>query len=251
MTRLVGIKPVVAGDDLVDILIKSLKRSHIRLKNGDVLVVTQKIVSKSEGRLVNLSTVKVTDEARLVAAEVEKRPELVQLILEESNEVLRKRPGTIIVETRSGFVCANAGIDHSNVKGDWGDPEDWVLLLPKDADASAERIREGIEAVTGKKVGVLIIDSVGRAWRNGTIGMAIGLSGLPSLVDLRGVDDLYNYKLRVTVVAAADGLASAASLMMGEAAEGTPVVHVRGFPYPSGDGSARQLVRSKSQDLFR
>ncbi len=251
MTRLVGVKPVTAGDDLVDILINSLKKSQIRLKNGDVLVVTQKIVSKSEGRLVNLSTVKVTDEARLVAAEVEKRPELVQLILEESNEVLRKRPGTIIVETRSGFVCANAGIDHSNVKGDWGDPEDWVLLLPKDADASAERIREGIEAVTGKKVGVLIIDSVGRAWRNGTIGMAIGLSGLPSLVDLRGVDDLYNYKLRVTVVAAADGLAAAASLMMGEAAEGTPVVHVRGFPYPSGDGSARQLVRSKSQDLFR
>ncbi len=251
MTRLVGVKPVTAGDNLVDILINSLKKSHIRLKNGDVLVVTQKIVSKSEGRLVNLSTVKVTDEARLVAAEVEKRPELVQLILEESNEVLRKRPGTIIVETRSGFVCANAGIDHSNVKGDWGDPEDWVLLLPKDADASAERIRKGIEEVAGKKVGVLIIDSVGRAWRNGTIGMAIGLSGLPSLVDLRGVDDLYNYKLRVTVVAAADGLAAAASLMMGEAAEGTPVVHVRGFPYPSGDGSARQLVRSKSQDLFR
>lgn len=251
MTRLVGVKPVTAGDNLVDILINSLKKSHIRLKNGDVLVVTQKIVSKSEGRLVNLSTVKVTDEARLVAAEVEKRPELVQLILEESNEVLRKRPGTIIVETMSGFICANAGIDHSNVKGDWGDPEDWVLLLPKDADASAERIREGIEAVTGKKVGVLIIDSVGRAWRNGTIGMAIGLSGLPSLVDLRGVDDLYNYKLRVTVVAAADGLAAAASLMMGEAAEGTPVVHVRGFPYPNGDGSARQLVRSKSQDLFR
>lgn len=251
MTRLVGVKPVTAGDNLVDILINSLKKSHIRLKNGDVLVVTQKIVSKSEGRLVNLSTVKVTDEARLVAAEVEKRPELVQLILEESNEVLRKKPGTIIVETRSGFVCANAGIDHSNVKGDWGDPEDWVLLLPKDADASAERIRKGIEEVAGKKVGVLIIDSVGRAWRNGTIGMAIGLSGLPSLVDLRGVDDLYNYKLRVTVVAAADGLAAAASLMMGEAAEGTPVVHVRGFPYPSGDGSARQLVRSKSQDLFR
>jgi len=173
------------------------------------------------------------------------------LILEESIEVLRKRPGTIIVETRSCFVCANAGIDLSNVKGDWGDPEDWVLLLPKDADASAERIRKGIEEVAGKKVGVLIIDSVGRAWRNGTIGMAIGLSGLPSLVDLRGVDDLYNYKLRVTVVAAADGLAAAASLMMGEAAEGTPVVHVRGFPYPSGDGSARQLVRSKSQDLFR
>ena len=171
--------------------------------------------------------------------------------MQESNEVLRTRPGTIIVEHKSGFVCANAGIDHSNVKGNWGEPEDWVLLLPENADDSAVRIRNGIEAITSKKIGVMIIDSHGRAWRMGTIGMTIGLAGVPALVDLRGQPDLYDYKLRVTVVAAADELAAGASLLMGQAAEGTPVVHVRGFPYALRESTSQELVRSKSHDMFR
>jgi coenzyme F420-0:L-glutamate ligase/coenzyme F420-1:gamma-L-glutamate ligase len=155
------------------------------------------------------------------------------------------------VEHKSGFVCANAGIDHSNVHGEWGAAEDWVLLLPEDANSSADQIRKGLKEFFGKNVGILIIDSHGRAWRLGTIGMTIGLSGLPALVDMRGVEDLFNYKLRVTVIAAADELAAAASLMMGQAAEGTPVVHVRGFPYALQNGSAKDLVRPKGLDLFR
>jgi coenzyme F420-0:L-glutamate ligase/coenzyme F420-1:gamma-L-glutamate ligase len=251
LTRLKGIKQIIPGDDLVDVIFKALRETRITLKDGDILVLAQKIVSKSEGRLVNLTNVIPTERAREIATEVDKRPELIQLILDESNEVLRKRPGTIIVEHKSGFVCANAGIDHSNVQGDWGEAEDWVLLLPEDANASAEKIQMRLKAKFGKSIGVLIIDSHGRAWRLGTIGMTIGLSGLPALVDMRGVEDLFNYKLQITVVAAADELAAAASLMMGQAAEGTPIVHVRGFPYALQNGSAKDLVRPKGLDLFR
>jgi coenzyme F420-0:L-glutamate ligase/coenzyme F420-1:gamma-L-glutamate ligase len=251
LTRLKGIKQIIPGDDLVDVIFKALRETRITLKDGDILVLAQKIVSKSEGRLVNLTNVIPTERAREIAKEVDKRPELIQLILDESNEVLRKRPGTIIVELKSGFVCANAGIDHSNVQGDWGEAEDWVLLLPEDANASAEKIQMRLKAKFGKSIGVLIIDSHGRAWRLGTIGMTIGLSGLPALVDMRGVEDLFKYKLQITVVAAADELAAAASLMMGQAAEGTPIVHVRGFPYALQNGSAKDLVRPKGLDLFR
>jgi coenzyme F420-0:L-glutamate ligase/coenzyme F420-1:gamma-L-glutamate ligase len=251
LTRLKGIKQIIPGDDLVDVIFKALRETRITLKDGDILVLAQKIVSKSEGRLVNLTNVIPTERAREIAKEVDKRPELIQLILDESNEVLRKRPGTIIVELKSGFVCANAGIDHSNVQGDWGEGEDWVLLLPEDANASAEKIQMRLKAKFGKSIGVLIIDSHGRAWRLGTIGMTIGLSGLPALVDMRGVEDLFKYKLQITVVAAADELAAAASLMMGQAAEGTPIVHVRGFPYALQNGSAKDLVRPKGLDLFR
>ncbi len=251
LTRVLGIKHIVEGDDLGMILMKALGDNQIRLEDGDILVLAQKIVSKAEGRLVNLTTVKPSQKAIRIASEVEKRPELIELILQESNEVLRTRPGTIIVEHKSGFVCANAGIDHSNVQGTWGNPEDWVLLLPVDANKSADSIRNYIETISDAHVGVMIIDSYGRAWRMGTIGMAIGLSGIPALVDLRGKPDLYDYKLRVTVVAAADELAAAASLMMGQADEGTPVVHARGFPYTLRESNASELVRSKSYDMFR
>ena len=251
LTRLQGIKQIQTGDDLVKEIARSLSLSNLRLVDGDILVIAQKVISKSEGRMVNLTSVKPSAEAQDIAIEVDKRPELIQLILDESNEVLRTRIGTIIVEHKSGFVCANAGIDHSNVCGPWGNAEDWVLLLPEDANASAERIRNGLEGQFGVRIGVLIIDSHGRAWRNGTIGMSIGLSGLPALIDMRGIEDLYQYKLRVTVVAAADELAAAASLMMGQAAEGTPIIHVRGFPYELTEDDARDLVRPKQLDLFR
>jgi coenzyme F420-0:L-glutamate ligase/coenzyme F420-1:gamma-L-glutamate ligase len=155
------------------------------------------------------------------------------------------------VEHRLGFVCANAGIDHSNVAGVGDEAEEWVLLLPAEPDRSADRLRDELRSKTGKRTGVLIIDSHGRAWRNGTVGAAIGISGLPGLQDLRGRPDLFGYTLQVTQVGVADELAAAASLVMGQAAEGTPVVHVRGFPYPLREGSLKELIRPREQDLFR
>jgi coenzyme F420-0:L-glutamate ligase/coenzyme F420-1:gamma-L-glutamate ligase len=242
---------IAAGDDLPALIMKALAQDGMTVDDGDIFVVAQKIVSKSEGRLVNLSTVTAGPRALELAAKIGKRPELVQLILEESNEVLRTRTGTIIVEHKSGFVCANAGIDHSNVRGPWGSPEDWVLLLPEDADHSAQVLREGLQRLSGKQIGVLIIDSHGRAWRNGIVGISIGLAGMPALVDMRGKPDRFDYSLRVTVIAAADELAAGASLMMGQAAEGTPVVLARGFPYELAEDQAARLVREKKYDMFR
>lgn len=251
LTSLSGFPLVEPGDDLAVFILEALQRALITLQDGDILVLAQKIVSKAEGRLVNLGDVTAGSEASELARQVEKDPRMVELILRESHCVLRTRPGTIIVEHRLGFVCANAGIDHSNVLGEGKDEEEWVLLLPENPDASARRLRERLEAASGVKLGVMIIDSHGRAWRLGTVGVAIGLSGLPGLVDLRGQADLFGYTLRITQVGAADELAAAASLVMGQAAEGTPVVHVRGFPYPLREGSIKELLRPKEQDLFR
>jgi len=250
-TTLQGIPQIVPGDDLSNIILDACNTNEIDIENGDVFVLAQKIVSKAENRLVNLSTVRPTEKAIEMAAYLQKRPELVQLILDESNEVLRTRPGTIIVEHKSGFVCANAGIDHSNVIGSWGEPQDWVLLLPEDSDRSAQRILYELQDKTGNELGVLIIDSHGRAWRNGIVGVCIGVSGIPALVDMRGQKDMYDYALRVTTIAAADELAAGASLMMGQANEGTPVVHVRGFPYGLHESSSRELIRERKNDLFR
>ncbi len=236
------------GDDLAALILEAMQRADLQLETGDIFVLAQKIVSKTEGRKVNLATVAPSPRARDLAAQIEKDPRLIELILQESNgEVLRTRPGLIVVEHRLGFVCANAGIDHSNVAGD----DEWVLLLPENPDASAERLRAQWESTTGTQIGVMIIDSHGRAWRNGTVGVAIGISGLPGVVDLRGQADLNGRILQVTQVGAADELAAAASLVMGQAAEGTPVVHVRGFPYPLRGGSLRELIRPKEMDLFR
>ena len=246
-----GIPQIQEGDKLAEIIFQAVQESELNFEDGDVIVLAQKIVSKAEGRLVNLTTVSPSAEAVELAGFLDKRPELVELILRESSEVLRTRPGTIIVQHKSGFVCANAGIDHSNVKGSWGEDADWVLLLPEDSDQSASQIRQALEQKTGKKLAVLIIDSHGRAWRNGVLGTAIGLSGLPGLVDLRGVEDMNAYKLRVTTIGAADELAAAASLMMGQANEGTPVVLARGFPYSLREGSVKELFRNKDKDLFR
>lgn len=251
LTALPGIPLIRPGDDLPAILAAALSRAGIRLEDGDVLVLAQKIVSKAEGRLINLTQVTPSPRAVDLAGQVEKDPRFVELVLQESRDVLRARPGALIVEHKLGFISANAGIDHSNVAGLWGNPEDWVLLLPEDADASAERIRLGLVGGSALKLGVLIIDSHGRAWRNGVIGTTIGLAGLPALVDLRGVPDLFGYRLRITQVAAADELAAGASLLMGQAAESTPAVHVRGFPYPLREGHLSELIRSKATDLFR
>jgi len=250
-TPLQQIPLVCPGDNLADLLLSSLQTARINLEDGDILVVAQKIVSKAEGRLVNLCTITPSKEAVELAKRSDKDPRLVELIIRESREVLRVRPGTIIVEHKLGFICASAGIDHSNVLGKDGNPDDWVLLLPEDPDRSALEIRRNIKVATGSRIGVLIIDSHGRAWRIGTIGMAIGISGIPGVVDKRGWKDLFGYRLKITIVAAADELAAAASLVMGEAAEGNPAVHVRGFPYQLRESSLKELIRNKENDLFR
>ncbi len=251
LTPLAGIPLIEPGDSLDEIILRSLETSNITLHYGDILVLAQKIVSKSEDRLVNLQTVQPSPRALELENITEKDPRLLELILQESKCVVRVRPGLIIVEHRLGFICANAGIDHSNVKGSWGEPEDWVLLLPKDPDSSALHIREKLETKTKVKIGTMIIDSHGRAWRMGTVGVCIGISGLPGLADLRGQKDLFDYKLRVTEVGVADELAAAASLVMGQVAEGTPVVHVRGFPYSLREARLSEMIRPKERDLFR
>ncbi len=251
LSAVAGIPLIHEGDDLAEIIFQAAMDCDLTFEDDDVLVLAQKIVSKAEGRLVNLSSVTPSVEAVELSTFLDKRPELVELILRESSEVLRTRPGTIIVQHKAGFVCANAGIDHSNVKGPWGEENDWVLLLPEDSDQSAGRIRKQLEEKTGKRLAVLIIDSHGRAWRNGVVGTAIGLSGMPGLVDMRGTEDMNGYKMRVTTIAAADELGAAASLLMGQTSEGTPVVHARGFPYPLREGCVAELIRDKEKDLFR
>jgi len=263
LTSLSGIPLIRQGDNLADIVVRTLSENKITLQENDILVFAQKIISKAEGRRINLVTVTPSTRAIELAAQTEKDPRLVELILQESREVLRTRPGAIIVEHKLGFVCANAGIDHSNVDSPFplgegsgvrvtgNSLDEWVLLLPAEPDRSAETIRQEILSRTGKRIGILIIDSHGRAWRNGTVGVAIGIAGMPGLQDLRGQPDLFGFTLRITQVGVADELAAAASLIMGQAAEGTPVVHVRGFPYPLREGSLKELIRPKEQDLFR
>ncbi|MBN2677820.1 MAG: coenzyme F420-0:L-glutamate ligase [Anaerolineaceae bacterium] len=244
--------PLVSpGDDIAQQIITALENMQLGIKAGDILVIAQKIISKSENRLVNLKDVVAGTQAHKIALSCDKDPRLVELILSESNAVIRTKPGTIIVEHRLGFLCANAGIDHSNVKARNGDSNEWFLLLPVDPDHSAQKIREKLEIFYKCTLGVLIIDSHGRAWRNGIVGTSIGVAGLPGLVDMRGKKDIFGYSLRITTIAAADELAAAASLMMGQAGEGIPVIHVRGFPYKLRNGSIKELIRRKEKDLFR
>jgi coenzyme F420-0:L-glutamate ligase/coenzyme F420-1:gamma-L-glutamate ligase len=241
-----GVPRVVAGDDPATIALAALEGTNEGLRDGDVLVFAQKIISKAEGRSVDLADISPSANALSLAGETGKDSRLVELILRESSEVVRYRPGLLIVVHRLGFVLANAGIDHSNV-----DVDGQVLLLPLDPDASAARIRSKVRTRAGVDIGVLIIDSLGRAWRMGTIGTAIGISGLPGLIDMRGRPDLYGRPLESTEIGFADELAAAASLMMGQADEGTPIVLARGVPYGRRDGTTRELLRPKERDLFR
>lgn len=245
LTGLAGVPPVAPGDDLAALAVDAARASGVSFEDGDALVVAQKIVSKSEGRLVSLDAVSPGPRARDLAAEVDKDPRLVELVLSESRSVLRCRPGLLIVVHRSGAILANAGIDASNVA------DGAVLLWPEDADASAARLREAFRQRPGVDVAVVVNDSVGRPWRMGTVGLAIGVSGMPGLVDLRGRRDLYGRPLQVSEVALADELAAAASLAMGQADEGRPMVLARGVPYSRREGSAAELPRPAEQDLFR
>ncbi len=243
-----GLPPVKPGDDLAALVLAALDRQRLVLRTGDVLVVAQKIVSKAEGRLVDLASVVPSQRAQDLALAVAKDARLVELILRESVRVVRHRLNVLIVEHRLGFVMANAGIDQSNV--DHAGAE-MALLLPENPDASAEALRTEFAARCGASVGLVINDSFGRPWRRGAVGVAIGCAGVAAVRDLRGAPDLFGRKLRVTDVGVADEIASAASMVMGQAGEGLPVVLVRGLADTGLALPAKALVRSPQEDLFR
>jgi coenzyme F420-0:L-glutamate ligase/coenzyme F420-1:gamma-L-glutamate ligase len=239
---------VQPGDDLAALIITALDRAGRALTDRDVLVVAQKVVSKAEGRVVDLASVTPSARAIALGAEVGKDPRLVEVILAESTHVVRSRPNLIIVQHRLGFVMANAGVDQSNVAP--ADGVHRVLLLPENPDASAERLRARLATHYGARLGVVVSDSFGRAWRRGTCGIAIGAAGLPSLIDLRGSPDLFGRTLEVSIIGFADEIAAAASLLQGQAAEARPVVLVRGLTWTAPDSPATELVRPPAEDLF-
>jgi coenzyme F420-0:L-glutamate ligase/coenzyme F420-1:gamma-L-glutamate ligase len=244
-----GVKLVEPGDDLGTIVVAAFAANGVTPQDGDVLVVAQKIVSKAEGRYVNVAAVQPSERAIALAAEVDKDPRFVEIVLSESKRVVRHRPGLLIVEHRLGFVMANAGIDHSNVPTE--DGVERVLLLPEDPDGSAGALREYLAGVFGTRIAVIISDSFGRAWRKGTVGVALGAAGLPSLIDLRGHPDLFGRELLVTETGFADEIAAAAGLLMGQADEGVPIVLVRGLGWSAPEMPAAALIRPAEHDLFR
>ena len=232
-----GLPEIQEGDDLA-----ALIADRAELQEGDVLVVAQKVVSKAEGRVVRLADVEPSDEARRLAGDED--PRLLEVILRESKRIVRTRPPLVIAETRHGFVCASAGVDASNAP----EPET-VVLLPDDPDASASRLRERLRELTGAEIGVIVSDSFGRPWRQGTTDVAIGVSGVRPLLDLKGERDAAGYELHATVIAVADELAAAAELVLGKTS-GIPAAVIRGAAF-AGEGSARDLVMPAERDLFR
>lgn len=250
ITALPGIPLVHPGDDLSRLIIEALGRAAVTLRAGDALVIAQKVVSKAEGRYAALASVEPGPEANRLAEKTGKDARLVELILSESDRVVRHRPGLLIVQHRHGYVLANAGIDASNVEPDSTQGER-VLLLPEDPDRSCREIRDRLQAASGVAPTVIINDSLGRAWRRGTVGTALGAAGLTTLLDLRGATDLFGRALQVSQVGLADELAAAASLVQGEAAEGTPVALIRGLVPDATDQQAADLIRDEDEDLFR
>ncbi len=243
-----GLPDFKPGDDLARHIVDAMRAAQMTFAVGDVLVVAQKVVSKCEGAQIDLVDVEAGPQALELAATTGKDARLCQLILDDASEVLRSRPGLVIVANKAGHVMANAGIDRSNL-GEESD--DVVLRLPSDSDRSARELRQRIAELTGVEIGVVINDSWGRAWRNGTVGHAVGAAGFPAFWDRRGEEDMYGRALKVTQIGLADEIAAAASLVMGAAAERQPVIVVRGLCLPEGDGTAGDLVRERSMDLFR
>lgn len=249
LTPLTGMPAVREGDDVSRLVGDAIEAADIAPAEFDVVVVTQKIVSKAEGRRVRLSDVEPSPRALELAASLDKDARMIEVVLGESNAIVAHGHGVLIAEHRSGHVMANAGVDRSNV-GRPGDDEE-VLLLPCDPDASAAALHRALEARFGCRLAMIVSDSAGRAWRHGVAGIAIGAAGLPSLVDLRGAPDLFDVPLKVTLAGFADQIASAANLVAGEAAEGVPAVHVRGLAWDAAPAPARALVRDRESDLFR
>ncbi|MEN6329090.1 MAG: coenzyme F420-0:L-glutamate ligase [Methanobacteriaceae archaeon] len=244
-----GIPLLKEGDDLGEIILESLDNMDLSIENGDILVIAETAVAKIEGNTIELDSVNPSEEALKIAHATGKDPKLVEVILSESEEIIKVGPNFIISETKQGFICANAGIDESNIELGLAKP------IPSDPDASASRIRNKIESSTGKKVVVVISDTQGRAFREGAIGVAIGISGMEPLWDRRGETDLYGRELQTTTIAVADELASAASIVMGQAHEGLPVVLIQGVNYfeslQSDYSEAKSLIRPKKYDVFR
>jgi coenzyme F420-0:L-glutamate ligase / coenzyme F420-1:gamma-L-glutamate ligase len=244
-----GIPLINPEDDLAMIIWTAINNSDTQLDDGDIIVIAQKVVSKAENRIVDLDTVIPGKKALSIAKKADKDPRQVELILRESNEIVRCKEGVIIVEHRSGIVLANAGIDHSNVGA--GDGKELVTLLPEDANLSAANLLAHFENLTKKKLAVIINDSVGRAWRLGTLGVAIGCAGILALKDLRGEKDLFDQELRVSETADADALACAACILMGEADDASPAVIISGFDPGEGRQNTDTLLRDKEDDMFR
>jgi coenzyme F420-0:L-glutamate ligase/coenzyme F420-1:gamma-L-glutamate ligase len=240
-----GLPEIREGDDLTRLFLDALEAKNLVLEDGDAIVFTSKIISKSEGRIVDLADVRVSGEAERVAHEMDKEPQIVQLIFEEAKEIVRMRAKHIIVETRHGFVCANAGVDQSNVE------VGKAVLLPKDPQKSAYKLKEEIEARTGKRISILISDSFGRAFRDGVAGICVGVSGIPALLDRRGEEDRFGKIARITKEAVADEICAAANLVMGEFCEGIPIVLVRGLALERCEGEIQELLFKREADLFR
>ncbi|MEM9356027.1 MAG: coenzyme F420-0:L-glutamate ligase [Pseudomonadota bacterium] len=240
---------VQRGDDVAALIIAAVERAEARLDTHDVVIIAQKIVSKAEGRLFILDDVEVSAEAAKLAQETEKDPRVVELILRESKRIVRSRPGLIIAEHRLGFIMANAGIDMSNTGGPSG--KECALLLPLDSDLSASAIKSKLDQHFGAEVGVVINDSFGRPWRHGTMGVAIGAAGLPSIIDLRGEPDLDGRELLVSISGFADEIAAGASLLMGQGNEGRPVVIAKGLHWQAPETPVADMIRPAEGDLFR
>ncbi len=234
------------GDDVGTRICDTSRQSDFTFHNGDILVIAQTIVSRAEGQIIDLSTITPSPKANELADKLGKRPELVEVILQASKKVVRAEQGHLIVETHHGFVCANAGVDSSNVPD-----SNYVTLLPEDPDDSAEKIRLTIETQLGADVAIIISDTHGRPFREGAINVAIGVAGFIPVKSYIGMTDLFGYELRTTKVAIADELASAAELLMGESDEGNAVIVIRGYHFEKGEGSSKMLIREEERDLFR
>ncbi|MCK4476343.1 MAG: coenzyme F420-0:L-glutamate ligase [Methanophagales archaeon] len=236
---------VKEGDDLTDLFFKALEEKREKLEDGDAIVFTSKIISKSEGRVVDLSGVKIGSDAERIAKETDKDPRIVQLILNETKEIVRTEKNIILVETKHGFVCANAGVDESNVE------EGKAVLLPEDPQRSASRLKKEIEERSGEEISVLISDSFGRAFRDGVTGICIGVSGITALLDRRGEEDRFGKIARITKEAVADEICAAANLVIGEFKEGIPIAIVRGLKLKRSEGDIKEVLFNREDDLFR
>lgn len=239
-----GLPEIRRGDELAPLILEAARRQDTPIQDRDLLVVSQKIVSKTEGRVVRLADVAVSDEARSVADEIGRDPRLVQVILGESRRIVRKAKDVLIVETRHGFVCANAGVDQSNVDADT------ACLLPEDSDRSAGALRAHLRTLTGHELAIIVADTFGRPWREGLVNVAVGLAGLEPIVSYLGQLDPAGHVLQATILALADELAGAAEPVMGKL-DRVPVAIIRGLDWPRGDGSSRALLRDPARDLFR
>lgn len=244
-----GFPLIEPGDDLVTIILEALRLQGSSLESGDIIVIAQKVVSKSENRYVNLRDVTPSAQALELAEKVGKDPRYVEVVLSESEEIVRYRPNTLIAAHKLGFVMANAGIDQSNITQTDGGER--VLLLPRNPDRSAADLKSRIDSALGISVAVIINDSFGRPWRNGVVGVALGCAGLPSLLNLISAPDMFGRPMQVTEVAIADEISAGASLVMGQAAEGIPVVVVRGMKFDAADAPASALLRPRERDMFR